>query len=166
MCRIHSGCRWGSLVSLRVQQAAAARHEKEDLGSVVRKEESVRYFGIKSCQLDRNVRLCTAQPGSLAYVRSTKMLHVKGRRGVRDGFIGREELPAPTQAGGGQCDAMSRQSHALIVPGICMSMGLRMLCDDVKPIHSLGTKSKVSLPCAMKPKPNPSTVLAHESAHA
>lgn len=33
------------------------------------------------------------------------MLHVKGRRGVRGGFIGREELPAPTQAGGGQCVA-------------------------------------------------------------
>lgn len=87
------------------------------------------------------------------------MLHVKGRRVVRDGFIGREELPAPTQAGGEQCDAMSRQSHALIVPGICMSMGLRMLGDDVKPIHSLGTKSKVSLPCEMTPNQNPQRFL-------
>ena len=76
------------------------------------------------------------------------MLHWKGTA---------SQLPA--QAGGAQ-------SHALVVPGICMSMGLRMLRDDVKPIHSLGTKTWISLPCAMSPKLIISTVLAHQFIYA
>lgn len=34
---------------------------------------------------------------------------------------------------------LRRQSHAHIVPGICMSIGLRMLREDVNALHSLGS---------------------------